>query len=51
MIIGLVYALIQTIFSVYLVLKTRNRFKANTEIVDIVDLANLLYGPGMKLFV
>jgi amino acid permease len=34
-----------------LILKARNRFKSNTEIVDIVDLASVLYGPGMKMFV
>lgn len=50
-IIGFVYTIVQTIFSVYLMLKSRNRFKnLKKPIVDIGDLAMVTYGPAMCVF-
>ena len=50
-IVGYIYAMISTIFCVYLLLKARNRFKNDYKIVDICDLGAKLYGPGAKTFI
>jgi amino acid permease len=42
-IIGFIYVAVANIFSVYILLKARNRFK-RIEIIDISDLSAVLYG-------
>ena len=42
--IGFIYIFTVSIYSVYLVLKARNRFK-HDKIIDICDLSLKLYGP------
>ena len=46
-IIGFVYIILMNIFCVYILLKARNRFKRE-EIVDICDLAAVLYGDWLR---
>lgn len=46
-IIGFVYVIVMNIFCVYILLKARNRFKRE-EIVDICDLAAVLYGDWLR---
>jgi len=45
--IGYLFTIVSTIFCVYLLLKSRNRFKRD-EIIDICDLGAKLYGEGVK---
>ena len=46
--IGATYVLAINIFSVYLIVKARNRFKRDANIVDICDLGARLYGEGTR---
>jgi hypothetical protein len=46
-IVGFVYVCLMNMYSVWLILKTRNRFK-NDNIVDITDLAAKLYGEKYR---
>lgn len=46
--IGATYVLLVNIFSVYLIVKARNRFKRDENIIDICDLGARLYGEGTR---
>lgn len=46
-VIGFIYVIVMNIFCVYILLKARNRFKRQ-EIVDICDLAAVLYGDWLR---
>jgi amino acid permease len=46
-IIGFIYVVLISTYSVYLLLKARNRFKKEV-IVDICDLGARLYGDGIR---
>jgi amino acid permease len=45
--IGFLYVILMNVFCVYILLKARNRFKRQ-EIVDICDLAAVLYGDWLR---
>jgi amino acid permease len=48
-IVGFIYVIVMNLFCVYILLKARNRFK-RMEIVDICDLAAVLYGDWTRPF-
>lgn len=46
-IFGIIYVTLVNVYCVYILLKARNRFKHH-KIVDICDLAAVLYGEGAR---
>jgi len=46
--VGGVYVVLVNVFGMYLIIKARNRFKADDTIVDICDMGAKLYGEGVR---
>ena len=49
-VLGTFVALIMNLFSMWLLIKARNRFK-NERIVSLADLGVRLYGPGAEIVI
>ena len=45
---GAIYVLSVNLFGVYLIVQARNRFKRDSNIIDIVELGVKLYGPWVR---
>ena len=48
--IGACYTTMVNIFAVYLLIKARNRFKSDRNLVDFVDLGARLYGESARVW-
>lgn len=49
-ILVVIFILISTIWSIFLIIKARNRFKRDDKIIDLVDLGVKLYGEGIRIW-